>query len=80
MSLPRDVSADQLVKALGRIGYVVVRQTGSHIRLTTRTPAVNHVTVPNHYPIKVGTLGAILNDVAAQRGISKAALARELDL
>lgn len=31
--LPRDVNADDLVKALCRIGYAVVRQTGSHIRL-----------------------------------------------
>ena len=30
MKLPRDLSGADLVKALGRIGYRVTRQTGSH--------------------------------------------------
>lgn len=34
MKLPRAVSGADLVKALGRLGYQVSRQTGSHIRLT----------------------------------------------
>lgn len=36
MKLPRDLSSDELVKALDRLGYVVDHQTGSHIRLTTQ--------------------------------------------
>ena len=35
MRLPRDVSGDDLAKALGHLGYRVTRQTGSHLRLTT---------------------------------------------
>ena len=36
MKLPRDVSGVDLAKRLGRLGYEVTRQTGSHLRLTTR--------------------------------------------
>jgi predicted RNA binding protein YcfA (HicA-like mRNA interferase family) len=33
MKVPRDVNANELVKTLERLGYDVIRQTGSHIRL-----------------------------------------------
>ncbi len=36
MRLPRDISGTGLAKLLGRYGYCVTRQTGSHIRLTTQ--------------------------------------------
>lgn len=34
--LPRDVTGEELARALGKVGYEATRQTGSHIRLTTR--------------------------------------------
>ena len=36
MKLPRDLSGDNLAKALCKLGYQVTRQTGSHLRLTTQ--------------------------------------------
>ena len=36
MKLPRDLSGEELTKALGKLGYVIDHQTGSHIRLTTQ--------------------------------------------
>lgn len=63
MKLPRDLSGETLVKALRKLGYVVNHQTGSHIRLTTQENGEHHITIPNHSPIKVGTLSAILRDV-----------------
>jgi predicted RNA binding protein YcfA (HicA-like mRNA interferase family) len=54
-----------LAKRLGRLGYEVTRQTGSHLRLKTTEGGQHHVTIPNHDPLKVGTLAEILNDVAA---------------
>lgn len=80
MSLPRDVSARDLVAALSRIGYAVVRQTGSHIRMTSNVGGQHHVTVPNHDPIRLGTLGALLNDVAAHRQLTRDQLLDLLDL
>lgn len=35
MKLPRDISGRDLAAALGRLGYEIDHQTGSHIRLTT---------------------------------------------
>jgi predicted RNA binding protein YcfA (HicA-like mRNA interferase family) len=61
MKLPRDVSGADLAKRLGRLGYEVTRQTGSHLRLTTTEGGQHHVTIPNHDPLKVGTLAGILN-------------------
>jgi predicted RNA binding protein YcfA (HicA-like mRNA interferase family) len=61
MKLPRDIDASDLIKALYKFGYEPTRQTGSHIRLT----------IPNHDPIKIGTLNAILTEVAQHLGIYK---------
>jgi predicted RNA binding protein YcfA (HicA-like mRNA interferase family) len=71
MKLPRDVSGDELAKALRLPGYQVTRQTGSHMRLTTTEGGEHHVTIPRHNPLRVGTLAGILDDVAAHFGISR---------
>ena len=64
MKLPRDISGLELAKALKKLSYQITRQTGSHLRLTTNDHGQHHVTIPNHDPIKVGTLSGILGDVA----------------
>ncbi len=35
MKLPRDLSGDDLARALQQFGYQPTRQTGSHLRLIT---------------------------------------------
>jgi len=57
------VSGHQVIKALERIGYRIVRQRGSHIRLRDEADP-NHLplTVPNHKTIKPGLLRKILRD------------------
>jgi predicted RNA binding protein YcfA (HicA-like mRNA interferase family) len=72
------MDAATLIKALTRLGYSVTRQTGSHIRLTTDTPQQHHVTVPNHSPIKIGTLNGILSSVATLHHLSRDELVRRL--
>ena len=52
MKLPRDVDADELIKALRVLGYSPTRQTGSHIRVTTQIKGQHHEVVPRHCPIK----------------------------
>ncbi|MEM9512542.1 MAG: type II toxin-antitoxin system HicA family toxin [Cyanobacteria bacterium P01_E01_bin.48] len=71
MKLPRDLTGKQLVKALENLGYQVDRQTGSHIRLTTQEKGEHHVTIPNHSPLKIGTLNAILKHIANHFQISR---------
>jgi len=64
MKLPRDVDSQQLIKSLNKFGYESTRQSGSHIRLSTRQNGQHHITIPNHDPLKIGTLNAILTEVA----------------
>jgi predicted RNA binding protein YcfA (HicA-like mRNA interferase family) len=69
--LPRNLTGRELIAALERIGYQVTRQTGSHIRLSCNTPVPHHVTVPNHDPLRIGTLAAILVDVSRHQEMSR---------
>lgn len=78
MKLPRDLDGDALIRALGRIGYRKTRQVGSHVRLTLRDHPEHRVTVPLHAPLRVGTLAAVLDDVAARHGVDRAALLERL--
>ena len=78
MKLPRDLSGAELAKALSRIGYRVTRQSGSHIRLTTDLPSQHHVTIPLHDALRVGTLSAILGDVAGHLKVDRDELLRRL--
>ena len=71
MKLPRDMDAPELIKALERLGYKAVRQTGSHVRLQTSEPTPHAVTIPNHSPLKIGTLAAILGEIAGVRKITR---------
>jgi predicted RNA binding protein YcfA (HicA-like mRNA interferase family) len=71
MKLPRDVSGRDMAKALSKLGYTIDRQDGSHIRLTTSKPTEHHITIPDHNPIKIGTLNSILRDVGAHAKLDR---------
>jgi predicted RNA binding protein YcfA (HicA-like mRNA interferase family) len=72
MKVPRDVSSNQLIKLLLKFGYTETRQVGSHIRLTIVKEGNSfHITIPNHNPIKIGTLNSILKDVSKHLEVSK---------
>lgn len=61
--LPRDLSGREVVGALLRLGFVVSRQRGSHIILHRLPPHARlRVVVPDHDPVKPGTLKAILRE------------------
>jgi predicted RNA binding protein YcfA (HicA-like mRNA interferase family) len=70
VKLPRGVPADRVIRALEHLGYRVVRQKGSHIRLRHDAPPVHSITIPLHKPLKTGTLHGILVEVADQRTVS----------
>ena len=76
--LPRDLEGTELARALRALGYEVTRQTGSHLRLTTRQGGEHHLTIPAHNPLRVGTLSAILADIAQHHGISREELLGQL--
>ena len=80
MRLPRDISGTDLIKSLRVYGYEISRQTGSHIRVTTADNGTHHVTIPNHDPLRIGTLASILDDVSEHLGISRQELLIRLRL
>lgn len=81
MKIPRDIGASDLIRALRILGYERVRQDGSHIRLTTTVGGTHHVTVPNHRPLKTGTLlGGVLKPIAAHHQLTVEELLGKLDL
>jgi predicted RNA binding protein YcfA (HicA-like mRNA interferase family) len=79
LKLPRDVSGEELVRSFRRFGYEITRQTGSHIRLTSKFKGTeHHVTIPAHKQLKVGTLAEILQDVAFYLDVTREKLVQEL--
>ena len=61
MKLPRDLSGEKMVKHLCRHWeYRQVHQVGSHVILETNSPGHQRIAVPEHHPLRVGTLNAIL--------------------
>lgn len=78
MTLPRDLSGKDLIKLLGKLGYEQSRQIGSHIRLTTYENGQHHITIPNHSPIKLGTLSGILKDVGLHFNMTKEQVLQEI--
>lgn len=76
MRLPRDLSGIDLARALRKVGYQIVRQSG--IRMTRLEGEQHHVTIPAHDPLKIGTLAAILSDVASHLKLGRDDLIRRL--
>jgi predicted RNA binding protein YcfA (HicA-like mRNA interferase family) len=61
MSKVPSLPYDQILRALQRAGWVIVRQKGSHIRLQKHTAEETlKLTVPAHRPVKRTTLARIL--------------------
>ena len=78
MKLPRDISGEELAKRLEKFDYKVSRQTGSHVRLSTELKGEHHITIPQHRALSIGTLSAILRDIAEHLEIDKTELLESL--
>ena len=78
MKLPRNITGNEMAKALDTLGYHVTRQTGSHIRLSTPENGEHHVTIPAHNPLKIGTLAAILADIQSHHRLTREELLKRL--
>lgn len=70
MKLPRDASGQDLAKVLWR-DYRVVHQSGSHIILQTDLPTSQRLSVPNHNPLRIGTLNAIIRETTRHKGVDR---------
>ena len=72
MKLPRDLSGAELIKLPGKeFGYRRVNQVGSHVILETSTPRAHRLSVPEHSPLRIGTLNAILRAVASAQNVDR---------
>jgi len=71
MKLPRDLDGRKLVKAL-------CRDWDYHIILQTEIPSHQRIPVPDHSPIRIGTLNNILRLVADHKGVDRENLLRSL--
>ncbi len=56
------VSGLECIRALEKVGYTVVRQKGSHVRLKDMNGKLPPVTVPDHKELRPGLLRKILKD------------------
>lgn len=53
------ISGADCVRALGKVGFEVYRQRGSHIVVVRKSPP-SQTTIPNHKELDRGTLRAII--------------------
>ncbi len=56
------ISGREAVKRFQKIGYVVVRQRGSHVRMRISTNDRRPLTIPMHREIKFGLLRQLIKD------------------
>ena len=62
--LPR-VSADEVIRSLERLGFVQIRQRGSHVTLKKKTSSGDiGCVVPLHRELAIGTIRSILRQAA----------------
>jgi predicted RNA binding protein YcfA (HicA-like mRNA interferase family) len=59
--IPR-VSGREAARAFASVGYEVVRQRGSHLRLRHPANTRQPLTVPDHAELKTGLLHALIRD------------------
>lgn len=79
MKLPRDLSGTELAFLLRRFSYETARQTGSHLRLTSTIKGTeHHITIPRHKHLRIGTLSAILTELAGYLEVTREKLAEDL--
>jgi predicted RNA binding protein YcfA (HicA-like mRNA interferase family) len=69
--IPRDVNGVEAVRALKRLGFVQLRQTGSHLILRKESRTV---VVPQRKPLKPGALKGIVE----QAGLTLEEFVKEL--
>jgi predicted RNA binding protein YcfA (HicA-like mRNA interferase family) len=72
MKIPRNLKGSHLAEILCRSwDYSIIHQQGSHIILETQTPKPQRISIPNHNPLRVGTLNSILRAISLHKGVSK---------
>jgi predicted RNA binding protein YcfA (HicA-like mRNA interferase family) len=81
MKLPRNLNGSSLADVLCRQwdyrlvhyqgSHIILDYQGSHIILDTQTPEHQRISIPNHNPLRIGTLNSILKTISAHKKVSK---------
>lgn len=72
MRLPRELYGRELARHLcANWAYRQVNQVGSHIILQTEIPQRHRLSIPDHKPLRIGTLNAILRQVASAKSVAR---------
>ena len=79
MKTPRNLNGKDLCDRMSRVGYFRDRKAGDHFVMVNEA-RTHTVSVPQHKPLKVGTLASILNDLIEATGLSREELFRKLGL
>jgi predicted RNA binding protein YcfA (HicA-like mRNA interferase family) len=76
---PRNLPGDRLADHLcHHWGIIRMKQIGSHIMLRTETPSPQKQVIPVHAPLRLGTLSAILGQVARHKHVTREDILRKL--
>ena len=70
--------ADWSKGSAGTGDYRVINQEGSHIILQIASPKHQRISIPDHNPLRVGTLNAILRLIATHKGIQREDILRSV--
>lgn len=70
--IPRDISGKEVAKMLKKFDYEITRLT------TNKTGTEHHITIPDHNPLKVGTLNNIIQSISTYLKIPKEKLIKQL--
>lgn len=67
--MPRDLSGYKVTRILKHNSFRITRQKGSHIAMEKKMKGqpTKKLTVPNHDPVTIGTLGKIAKDCGKGR-------------
>ena len=75
MKLPRDVAGKRLAESLCRHWrYAKVHQSGSHIIIETEDPSHQRIAIPDHDPLRIGTLHSLLRAVSTHKSVTREAI------
>ncbi len=80
MKLPRDVSGQRLAKRSANSATSSPASEARTCRYTTEQHGQQHIAIPDHDSLRIGTLGEILKDVAAHHSMTVPELVAKLEL
>ncbi|MDD3159843.1 MAG: type II toxin-antitoxin system HicA family toxin [Candidatus ainarchaeum sp.] len=62
-----NLSGQEILKILKKYDYELDHQTGSHLIIRQKNEPHRRLTIPNHNPVSIGTLNAIIKQSGLTR-------------